>query len=125
MSDSSPGFSPVTVLERELNFRTPTSIQAALLHRNYKIMDVASTILNNDKATKEQTEQATQQTLEAMGKVLDLLGSLLPPMDEQWVANMMLTGKIDDDMLLKMLADLLPDDEEEQVPVKQKRARRG
>jgi hypothetical protein len=112
MSDSDVAFRPVTVLDREIVFHNPTAIQVSMLHRLYKIMDVASTQLGRKDTTDAQRDRAGLEVVESMGKVLDLLGSLTDPMDEVWLASQMLTGKIGDEDLLKLLGDLLPDKEE-------------
>lgn len=105
----------MTVLDQELMFRNPTAVQASMLHRLGKVMDVAYAV--NQQKDHPRAKQAAGEILEAMGKILDLFGSLLAPGDEAWLATQMLTGKVSDEALLKMLQDLAPEEEErEQAP---------
>lgn len=105
-------FRPVTVLGQELMFTNPTGVQASILMRLSKVMDAAYRVSQDEATPKARQDQAAGQVLESMGKVLDLFGSLLAEGDEAWLAQQMLTGKVSDEALLKMLQDLIAEDED-------------
>lgn len=116
MSDSEDLFRPVTVLDVEIKFHNPTAIQASMMHRLSKVIDVAFKVSEDETLPKERQKQAAGQVLDSMGKLLDIIGSLAPESEREWLADMMLTGKLSDEALLKMLDDLLPTEGEAPAP---------
>ena len=126
-------FRPVTVNGRELIFRTPNTIQVAMLHRLSKVMDSASKVMDSwHKAHPDDEEaekgpeykDAATTAMESMGKVLDLFASLVGPDVNEWLTDQMLTGQIDDDELIRILGEITPKDEAAKAPAPKSRAKR-
>lgn len=126
-------FRPVTVNGRELIFRTPNTIQVALLHRLSKVMDSAAKTMDawaeaNKKdpgvEPDDMFKNASKQGMEAMGKVLDLFASLVGPDVNEWLTDQMLTGQISDEDLIRILDEITPKEESPKAPAPKSRARR-
>lgn len=115
---------PATVLDRTLEFHDPTAIQLALLQRLVKVTQVASDTAKAEGVSKDRQTEAYHTMLEAFAKLLDIIGSLLPPEDSVWLSEQMLFGRVGDDGLLKLLGDILPEEKEE-PKANPKRVRRG
>lgn len=116
---------PATVLDRELVFHDPTAIQLALMQRLIKVTQVASDAAKAKDIPKDRQTAAYNAMLDAFAKLLDIIGSLLPEEDSQWLSEQMLFGRVDDEGLLKILNDILPEEEEAKPKANPKRVRRG
>jgi hypothetical protein len=114
------------VLDRELMFNTPNSVQAAMLHRLAKILAAAQARLEGNKDRESPGyKEAVNDGLEAMAKVLDVFASLVADDVQEWLVQQMLTGKIDDKTLSDMLTQMTPDEEPTTPKAPVKRARRA
>ncbi len=127
MADS-VSFTPVTVNGREVIFAAPNNVQVAMLHRLSKVMGASAATM--EALEKQQVDRSDPRfegpigsALDAMGKTLDLFASLTAPDVSEWLVSEMLTGKIDEDEVLRILQSLVPSDDEKK-PVAKKNARR-
>src|SRR5262245_49134683 len=106
---------PVEVNGRTLVFRPPTMIQIAMLHRLRKILTAVGAqldTLEKEKAADDDSRvlNAATDGMEAVAKVLDMFASLVAPDVSEWLVNEMLTGKIDDEDILRIMREITPDE---------------
>lgn len=128
--DDDVTFRPVTVNGRELVFAPPNVVQIALLHRLSKVAGAASAtldLLDKQKVAKDDPRrgEATRSGLEATARVLDMFASLTAPDVNEWLVDQMITGKIDDTELMRILTEIMPADEPAEKAPAKSRARRA
>lgn len=107
-------------------FGNPNSVQLAMLQRLAKVLTATSAQLEKYDEDNPEFKRAATEGLEAVAKVLDVFCSLAADDVQDWLIQMMLTGKLDQDAINQVLVDMTPVDEEDKKPkTPAKKARRA